>query len=78
MPVVCTPQALQEAGREFCCIPAGIQPEVIIYLLNVISDLNLTPQQLMDNAACYRCIPKGMQAEVQTYLLCQIANAAGA
>ena len=72
------PNVLLEAAKCFKCIPAGMQPEVIIYLLNVISELNLTPQQLIDNSTCFRCIPKGQQAEVQTYLLCQIANAAGA
>jgi len=55
-----------------------MQSEVIIYLLNVISGLNLTPQQLMANSACMKCIPQGMQSEVQTYLLCQIATSVGA
>jgi hypothetical protein len=74
----CEPSDLIEASKCFKCIPTGMQSEVIIYLLNEISGLNLTPQQLMDAAACYKCIPTGMQSEVQTYLLCAIADAAGA
>lgn len=65
---------LEQAAACMKCIPRGEQPEVIIYLLNQISGLNLTPEQLMANAACYKCIPQGMQAEVQTYLLNVIAG----
>lgn len=78
MAVNCDPNSLAQASACMKCIPPGMQNEVIIYLLNVISGLNLTPQQLMANAACLKCIPQGMQSEVQTYLLCQIATAAGA
>lgn len=74
MPISCEPADLLDAAACFKCIPAGEQNAVMIYLLNVISGLNLTPQQLMDQAVCYNCIPVGMQAEVQTYLLCQIVN----
>lgn len=68
------PNALLEASKCYKCIPEGMTAEVMIYLLNVISGLNLTPQQLMDNAACYKCIPKGMQDAVMTFLLCNIAQ----
>lgn len=76
MPISCEPNALLAASACMKCIPTGTQNEVIIYLLNTISGLNLTPQQLVDAARCYKCVPAGMQAEVQTYLLCQIANTA--
>lgn len=55
-----------------------MQGQVMIYLLNVISGLNLTPEELMQRASCYRCIPKGMEAAVMLYLLCANADAAGA
>jgi hypothetical protein len=74
MAIDCDPNALLEASKCMKCIPNGMQPEVIIYLLNQILGTGLTPQQLMDAAKCYRCIPNGMQPEVQTYLLCQIVN----
>lgn len=78
MAVNCDPNALEDAAKCMKCIPAGMQPEVVIYLLNQIMGAGLTPDQLMTNSACYKCIPKGMQPEVQTYLLCQIATALGA
>lgn len=70
----CDPNALLDAAKCFKCIPKGLEPEVMIYLLNVISGLNLTPQQLMTEAKCYKCIPKGMQEAVMTFLLCNIAT----
>jgi hypothetical protein len=75
MPAVPTdPDALMAASKCYKCIPAGTQPEVIIYLLNQILGTGLTPDQLMANAKCYKCIPAGMQLEVQTYLLDQLAS----
>lgn len=76
--ISCDPNDLMEAAKCYKCIPAGMQPEVIIYLLNQLLETPMTVQELEDGAKCYRCIPKGMQSEVQTFLLCQIANAAGA
>lgn len=73
--ISCEPNDLLEAAKCFKCIPSGMQPEVIIYLLNQMLDTPLTVQELEDAAKCYRCIPNGMQVEVQTYLLCQIASA---
>ena len=78
MPIACDSNSLVQAAACYKCIPAGQQPEVIIYLLNQILGTGLTVQQLTTNAAFFRCIPSGMQAEVQTYLLCQIANKVGA
>jgi hypothetical protein len=78
MAISCDPNDLAEASKCFDCIPKNIQNSVIIYLLNVISELNLTPEQLVENSKCYDCIPKNIQPAVQTYLLCQISNAAGA
>lgn len=78
MAIACDSQSLTDAGHDYCCIPAGVHPEVIIYLLNVISGLNLSPQDLMANAATYRVIPPGMQEPVMLYLLCQISDAVGA
>lgn len=78
MPIDCNPQALLDASQEFCCIPKGKEMQILIYLVNILSGLNLTPQQLMDNSAPYGVIPKGMEMEVLLYLLCQNANAAGA
>lgn len=74
MPVSCDPNDLQQAAACFKCIPTGMQPEVIIYLLNQLLAVPQTPQQLMDNAACFRCIPAGQQQEVMVYELCQIVN----
>lgn len=73
--ISCDPNDLMAEAKCFKCIPNGMQPEVMIYLLNEILGTGLTPQQLMDNAKCFKCIPKGSQAEVQTYLLCAIVNA---
>lgn len=72
--IICTPESLVDAAKCYTCIPVGMQREVLIYLLNVMSGLNYTPQQLMDSAKFMKCIPIGMQDEVITYLLCQIAN----
>ena len=66
--------ALLQESACMKCIPTGMQPEVMVYLLNEILGTWLTPQQLMDEAKCFKCIPAGMQAEIQTYLLCQIVN----
>jgi hypothetical protein len=78
MPISCDPNDLAQAANCMKCIPTGMQPEVIIYLLQQIAGNTQTTDQLVQSAACFKCIPSGMQADVQTYLLCQIANAAGA
>ena len=72
--VSCDPNSLVQAAACFKCIPAGMQNEVITYLLAVIAGGSLDPNTLMLEASCMKCIPRGMQAEVQTYLLCQIVN----
>ena len=75
MPVQITdPAALVTAAACYKCIPAGMQPEVQIYLLNVISGLNLSPAELMERSACYKCIPQGQLLEVQVMLMNEIAN----
>lgn len=74
MPINCDPSALELSASCYKCIPKGMQPEVMIYLLNQILGTGQTPQQLMDASNCFRCVPAGMQEEVMTYLLCQIAN----
>lgn len=50
----------------------------MIYLLNVISGLNLTPAQLAASAACYNCIPEDLWRAEVTYLLCSISSKVGA
>lgn len=72
------PNALAGPANCMKCIPAGMQPEVIIYLLNEILGTGLTPQQLVNEAQCMKCIPEGMQPAVQTWLLCSIATKLGA
>jgi hypothetical protein len=74
MSISCQPNDLLELSRCYECIPSGMQPEVMIYLLNQLLPVPLTPDQLMEAAKCMRCIPHGMQPEVQIYLLCQILN----
>lgn len=69
MAISCEPADLMQAAQCYKCIPRGMQPEVMIDLLNVISGLNLTPQQLIERAACLKCIPRGMHPEIQTGLL---------
>jgi hypothetical protein len=79
MAVNCSdPNSLMAAAKCMKCIPTGMQPEVIIYLLQQLAGNTMTPNQLMTAAKCMKCIPAGAQPEVQTYLLCAIANAAGA
>lgn len=78
MAINCDSQSLTTAGHDYCCIPTSLHAEVIIYLLNQISGLNLTPQELMANATDFRVIPKGMEEPVMLYLLCQISDAVGA
>jgi hypothetical protein len=48
----------------------------MVYLLNVLSGLNLTPKELASRSACY-CAQRNVQESEITYLLCQMANAAG-
>jgi hypothetical protein len=72
------PNSLIDPAKCYKCIPTGMQPEVMIYLLNEILGTGLTPQQLMANSACMKCIPAGFQSAVQTWLLCTIATKLGA
>lgn len=77
MAVNCDPSALAKASACFCG-PEDSQRAQMIYLLNVISGLNLTPAQLAAAAACYNCIPEDLWRAEVTYLLCAAAKAAGA
>lgn len=74
MAISCEPKDLMEAAKCYSTIPTGKQMEVMIYLLNQISGLDLTPKELMEAAKCFETIPKGKQNEIITYLLCQNAN----
>lgn len=74
MAINCDPNALLEASKCFKCIPPGMQPEVMLYLLAQINGGSTDPNVLMEQAKCMKCIPKGMQDEVITYLLCLLAN----
>jgi hypothetical protein len=72
MAVNCDPNALAAASACFCSDEAS-QRAQIIYLLNIISGLNLTPAQLAANAACY-CGPEDLWRGEVTLLLCSIVN----
>lgn len=82
MAVNCDPNALMQAAACYKCIPQGMQPEVMIYLLaNILNAQNgaaVDAATLITQSKCYKCIPTGTQDEVITYLLCQIATAVGA
>lgn len=74
MPVSCEPKELMESAKCYETIPMGKQMEVMIYLLNQISGMDLTPKQLMEEAKCFETIPPSKQQEVIAYLLCQVVN----
>lgn len=72
--ITCTPEALTAASECYKEISPGDRDAVQIYLLNVISGLNLTPAQLASASVCYaQQIDKQLQLGVIIYLLCQIA-----
>ena len=71
-PVSCEPNDLLAQSLCYKCIPTGMQPEVITFLLAQIAGYTGDTNALMSDARCFKCIPVGTQAEVQTYLLCQI------
>lgn len=72
MAISCEPKDLMESAKCYSTIPTGKQMEVMIYLLNQISGLDLTPKELMEAAKCYETIPPGTQLAVISYLLCQL------
>lgn len=73
--ISCEPADLVAAANCFKCIPGGMQPEVMIYLLQQIAGNTETPDQLVQSAKCFKCIGQGMMSEVIVYLLCQTVNA---
>jgi hypothetical protein len=76
MPISCDPGDLIKAAACFDkCIPEGMKPAVITYLLALMAGGSTDPNVLMQQAKTMKTIPAGMQAEVQTYLLCQLVNA---
>lgn len=74
--ISCDPNDLATAAKCYC-FDQKTSTEVMIYLLNVISGLNLTPNELAENAKCY-CFDQKTAEAVKVYLLCQAANAASA
>lgn len=75
--ISCDKNDLVEASKCYC-FDRNTADSVMIYLLNVISGLNLTPNELAENSKCY-CFSNTKTTEaVKVYLLCQAANAAGA
>ena len=77
MAVNCDPSALAKASACFCG-PEDSQRAQMIYLLNVISGLNLTPTKLAAAASCFNCIPEDLWRAEVTYLLCSISSKVGA
>lgn len=79
MPIECTPDSLADASECYKKISPGDREAVMIYLLYVISGLDLTIEELVANSRCYADrIDKHLQPGIIVYLLCAIANAEGA
>lgn len=72
-----TPQELATEAACFSCIPRGLSPAVITYLLNRIAATGFTPEQLMEQAKCFACIPPGSANAVNAFLLNYIADNCG-
>lgn len=66
-------QTLMNNARCLDCIPAGVQRQVMIYLLGQLAG-QTDPQTIMNNARCFSCVPNGMEGPVMIYLLDQSLN----
>lgn len=77
--ISCDKNDLAKASKCFCYADQRQIDAIMIYLLNVISGLNLTPNQLALNAVPFMGISDQRQIEaIKLYLLCAAADAAGA
>lgn len=74
----CDPKALLEASKCYCFPNPNLQAGAMIYLMNVISGLNLTPEQILENSKCFCFSDKNVQQAAMIYLTCAAANAAAA
>lgn len=75
--ISCDANDLINASKCYC-FDAAISNQIMIYLLNVISGLNLTPEQLAENSKCFCGFDRKTAEAAKLYLLCAAANAAGA
>lgn len=76
--ISCDPNELLEASKCYCFGDTKAAQGVEIYLLNVISGLNLTPNQLLENSKCFCGFDKKTAEAAKLFLLCAAAQAAGA
>jgi cytochrome c oxidase assembly protein Cox11 len=72
----CTPNALLEASKCFCFPEQKLRDGAMIYLMLVISGLNLTPKQLLEASKCYCFGDQRAARDALLYLTCAAANAA--
>lgn len=79
MAIECSPEAIASASECYNRISPGDMDAAMIYLLYVISGLDLTIEELVANSQCYAAkIDKQSQGAVIIFLLCAIADAVGA
>lgn len=74
MPVNCSDPSSLAAASACYCAPEDSQRAQIIYLLLLISGLNLTPKQLAANSVQFMGMQQNAQMAAQTYLMCVIAD----
>ena len=74
MPISCEPKDLAAASACFQGIPPGDRDADMIYLLNVISGLNLTPKQLAEASKEFKGMDKRTTEASKVMLLCAIVN----
>lgn len=72
--ISCNVNDLAKASACYCIPDPNVQAGAMIYLLNVISGLNLTPNQIVENSKCYCFSDRRVQQGAITYLLCAIAQ----
>ncbi len=74
-----TPQELAtDSSCNFCAIPPGEVPYVLIALLQTLNGTSMTPQELVSQTSCLRCvIPPGEAQYVIIYLLQQLIAGGG-
>lgn len=77
MSVSCDPQDIATQATCFQCIPEGRKLDALIYLFELVAEVNLTPEQLMELSKCFVCIPPGRKLDVLNYIACQILNSGG-
>jgi hypothetical protein len=79
MAVSCDKNDLAEAASCYCYSNQKQVDAIMIYLLNVISGLNLTANELAVNATPFMGISDQRQIDaIKLYLMCAAAEAAGA